>query len=205
MALVLMGCSDNSAPVVASAGGTDIPPASLMKTSESGGATIITGETSLAYSFLDLETGLCVTLGINDLAKFCARTPPYYDEYSFKQIYLPNADPELQRVIQRVIGTDVTAMVFQVVPGSASNTRGYICGKEPLMVGTARLVRNDNDTFDEAVPPVKTFGYKANGTLMTEGGQKYMLNFVWHIVCHNGDIANAKENFMLELTPAGQK
>jgi hypothetical protein len=203
-AFVLMGCSDNSGPVVASTRVADNAPTSLMKTSESAGATVITGETLLAYSFLDWETGLYVTLGINDLTKFCGRTPPYFDEYSFRQIYLPNADPELQRVIQRVIGTDVTAMVFQVIPGSATNTRGYICGKVPLMVGTANLVRNDNDTYDEAVPSVKTFGYKGNGTLLAPDGQKYMLNFVWHIVCHNGDMANAKENFKLQLTPAGK-
>ena len=204
-AFVLLGCSDNSAPVESSTSATDNPPTSLMKTSESGGATIITGEALGAYSFLDWETGLYLTLGINDLTKFCERTPPYLDEYSFRQIYLPNADPELQRVIQRVVGTDVTAMVFQVVPGSATNTRGYICGKVPLMVGTATLVRKDNDTFDQDVPPVKTFGYKANGTLVAPDGQKYMLNFVWYIVCHDGDIANAKENFKLQLTPTGNQ
>jgi hypothetical protein len=146
-----------------------------------------------------------VTINIIDLTMFCNFQKPYYDELSFKAILLPNADPELQRVIQQVIGTDVTAMAFQVVPGSATDIRGYICGKTPIAMGTAKLMRRDNDVFGlvQDNPNVKAFGYKANGTLEGPEGQKYLLNIVVHIVVDEGDIANAKEYIKIQLTPTG--
>jgi len=205
LAFVLLGCSDNSAPVVASASNSDNPPTSLMKTSESG-ASIVKFDTYWRYQFLD-ETGLLVTVGINNLDNFCSNTPPYTEEFSVKQIFLPTADPDLIRVMQWIVGTDVTAMAFQVVPGSSTNLRGYICGKEPMAVGTVRVVRKDNDAsgLSQGDPNAKAFGYKVNGTLEGPEGQKYQLNLTWRIVYHGGDNPNSKEHLKIQLTPAGNQ
>jgi hypothetical protein len=203
-AFVLMGCSDNSAPVEGSTSLTDNPPASLMKTSGSG-ASIVKFDTYWRYQFLD-ETGLLVTVGIDNLSNFCNSIPPYTEEISVKQIFLPSSDPDLIRVMQWLIGTDVTAMAFLVVPGSSTSLRGYICGKEPVAVGTVRVVRKDSDALGstQGDPNAKAFGYKVNGTLESPEGQKFQLNLVWHIVYHDGDNPNSKEYLKIQLTPCGK-
>jgi hypothetical protein len=203
-AFVLLGCSDNSTPVEGSMSVTDNPPAPLMKTSGSG-ASIVKYDTYWRYQFLD-ETGLLVTVGIDNLYNFCTGATPYLEEISVKQIFLPTGDPDLIRVMQWLIGTDVTAMAFQVVPGSSTTLKGYICGKEPIAVGTVRVVRKDNDALGstQGDPNAKSFGYKVNGTLEGPEGQKFQLNLVWHIVAHGGDDPDSKEYLKIQLPPCGK-
>jgi hypothetical protein len=117
VAFVLLGCSDNSAPVVASTGVSHTPATSLMKSSGSGAYIERYDMTYWVYWFMD-ENGLLVTFGVNDIQTYCDRTGGK-DPFSYKDLYLPNADPDLRRWIEQIKGTGVTAMAFQVVPDPA--------------------------------------------------------------------------------------
>jgi hypothetical protein len=204
MAFVLLGCSDNSAPVVASTSVSDHPSTPLMKSSASGAYIERYDMTYYVYWFIN-ENGLLVTCGVNDIQAYCARTGGK-ETFSYKDLYLPNADPDLRRVMEKLEGTDVTAMAFQVVPGSGVTLRDYICGLEPIAVGTANLRSEDNDVLAwmQDKNNRNAFGYNANGNLVAPDGQKFRLNIVDRYVW-DPTTGWYNEVFKIQLTPTGGK
>jgi hypothetical protein len=200
MAFVLLGCSDNSAPIVASTDAHQNGPASLMKTSGPG-AWIIRDAYNGGYYFYDENTLLL--LGVNDLSLWCNRLGGY-DEFKFKDIYLPNADPDLRRIVEQQIGRDLTARVYDAHLFTGT-LRELCCNNEPIAVGTATWRLNDNDVLAYAQDNNNSnaFGYKVNGTLDGPDGRKYMLNFVFRYVWDPGT-TRYNEVFKLQLTPTGK-
>jgi hypothetical protein len=205
IAFVLLGCSDNSVPIVTPTSIGDNTTASLMK--ESGpGAWVFKYDYNIGWWFLD-ENGLLLTLGINDLSKYCDRQPPYFDEFAFKDIYLPNADPELRRIMEQANGGDVAALLFQVdLLPPETPLRSYICGKTPIFFGTASFIYTDNDAiaYLQDNENANAFGYKAHGILTGLNGHPYNLNLVYRAVW-NPDGKNSHEVFKIQLTPVRGK
>jgi hypothetical protein len=204
MAFVLSGCSDNSAPVVTSTVGSDNSAASLMKSAGSGAHIERYDMTYYVYWFMD-ETGLLVTFGVNDIQKYCERTGGK-DPFSYKDLYLPNADPDLRRWVEQIKGTGVTAIAFHVVPDPAKlYLRDYICGEVPIAVGIANFKYQDNDVQAWLLDGnnANAFGYGANGILADPEGQTYALNLVYRYMWKPGT-TRYNEVFKLQLTPTGQ-
>ena len=203
MAFVLLGCSDNPAPVVGSTSVGNIPATPLMKPSGSGAYIERYDLAYWVYWFMD-GNGLLVTLGVNDIQAYCERTGGK-DTFSFKDLYLPNADPDLRRCLEQIRGTGVIAMAFQVVPDPTKDLRGYICGMEPMAVGTANFGYQDNDVLAwmQDNNNSNAFGYKANGALVAPDGQTYKLNLVYRYVWDPGT-TRYNEVFKLQLTPTGK-
>jgi hypothetical protein len=203
MAFVLSGCSDSSAPVIASTSVSDLPATPLMKSSASGAYIDRYDMTLYVYWFID-ESGLLVTFGVNDVEAFCARTGGK-DTFSFKDLYLPNVDPDLRRQLEQIEGRGVTALAFQVVPDPTKDLRGYICGMEPIAVGTADFRLEDNDVLAwmQDNKNSNAFGYKANGILVAPDGQKLTLNVVYRYVWDPGT-TRYNEVFRLQVTPTGK-
>jgi len=151
------------------------------------------------------ENGLLVTLGVNDIQDFCDRIGGK-DPFSYKDLSLPNTDPDLRRWIQQIKGTGVTAMAFQVVPDPVKlYLRDYICGQVPIAVGIANFRYQDNDleAWELDGNNSNAFGYGANGTLAAPDGQKYMLDLVYRFVWKPGT-TKYNEVFKLQLTPTGK-
>ena len=143
-------------------------------------------------------------LGINDLDSWCAYQGGR-DVIEFKDIYLPNADPELRRLVEKQVGRDITAAVWDVSPFTG-DLRALCCNYAPIAVGTASLLVKDNDVYAylQNNKNSNAYGYKANGTLYGPDSRKYTLNFVWHDVWDPG---TTKYNHVwkLQLTPAGRE
>lgn len=200
LAFVLLGCSDNSAPVVASTSVSDNHATPLMKSSGSG-ATILRGETGLALEFYDPDAGLVLVLGVNDLAAFCSGQGGWLDVVDFKRIFLPDTDPTLKRMVLQMKDEDMGAIVW-----AAS---GFVspCVSEPIAVGTVRFVRTDNDFYASSQDNNNSnaYGISANGTLVGQDGQVYMLNFVFRGVWDGEDNASRKVVLKIQLTPTGKE
>jgi hypothetical protein len=121
MAFVLLGCSDTpqspvaSTTALTSTNGNTGP--SLMKPGGGSGAVIERfGTNYLIWWFLD-ENGMLVTIGVNNAADYCNYISAAKDVFSWKLVYLPYADPDLMgRIVAQMKGSDLTALVFQVVP-----------------------------------------------------------------------------------------
>jgi hypothetical protein len=199
MAFVLVGCSDKSAPVVAPSSVSDKPTNALMKSSESG-AFIVRQEARAFFTFFDANSGLRLLLGINDLTSFCDGEG-VFDIWSFKDIHLPNADAEPRRMLRLMTGDNVGAIVWHPDPWP------NICGSVPLAVGTANVVRTDNDFLaaSQDNPNSNAYGFKAHGTLVGPEDQVYQLNFVLHGIWDGVDPASRKLEVKIQLTPTGGK
>jgi hypothetical protein len=197
LALVVTGCTDNSASIVAPANISDNPATPLMKSPESG-ALILRQEAKLYLTFFDATSGLRLLLGVSDLSSFCSGVSGF-DTWSFKDIFLPNADAEPRRMLRHMTGDNVGAIVWN--PDHWPN----ICGYVPLAAGTANVVRTDNDFFagSQDNDNSNAYGFKAHGTLVGPAGQVYQLNFVLRGIWDGVDPASRKVVFKIQLTPAG--
>jgi hypothetical protein len=200
LAIVLVGCSDNSAPLVPSTNVADNHTTALMK-SPGSGATILRGETGLALDFYDPDAGLVLVLGVNDLAALCNGQGGWLDVVEFKRIFLPDADPTLKRMLLQMKDEDMGAIVWA--------SSGFVspCLSEPIAVGTVHFVRTDNDFYANSQDNNNSnaYGITANGTLVGPDGQVYKLNFVFRGVWDGEDNASRKEVLKIQLTPTGRK
>lgn len=206
ISLLFIGCSDKSISPVETTGVND--NAVVLQKETGPGAWIIKYENEGAFWFEDEETGLVLTLGLNDPWIFC--TDFIGETFSFRDLFLPNADPELRRILERMKEKDITAKVWQVDPwptdyDSFCTFFGPITPFEPMATGTASFSIRDNDLLAWAQPNNNSnaFGYKANGTLYSQSGQKYKLNLVYHAIWDGDDFVTFHDFFKLRLTPTG--
>lgn len=204
--LLFMGCSDKSIAPVETVGAND--NAVVLQKETGPGAWIIKYDYNGAFWFTDEEAGLVLTLGLNDPWTFC--TDFVGETFSFRDLFLPNADPELRRILERMKEKDITAKVWQVDPWPTDYENfctffGPITPFEPMASGTASFSYRDNDLLSWAQPNNNSnaFGYKANGTLYSLSGQKYKLNLIYNIIWDGDEGANYHEVFKLQLTPTG--
>jgi hypothetical protein len=200
---VFMGCSDKyQDPVTPNTSDEKTAP-SLYKTTGPG-AWIIEYDANHAYAFLDEESGLILTLGIKDPSEFCSGTLNF-DLFSFKDLLLPNSDPDLRRLIRKITGKDISAYVwqFESVP---ANLIEFTCTNQPIAGGTAKFVSTDNDYYvGEGGNNRDSFGSKANGTLTGTDGSTYKLNLVYHALVDKEEITLFKEVLTIHLTQTGKK
>jgi len=205
--LLIIGCSDKSISPVQSTSATDNP---VVLQKETGpGAWIIRDEFNGAFWFADQESGLVLELGITDPWLRCSEGD-HFETFEFKDIYLPNADPELRRIVEQIKGEDLTAMIWQPDPWPSEFTtfcNFLATAGDPLAVGTANFMYIDNDViaYDQDNKNHNAFGYKANGTLYGPDGKKYKLNLVERGVWDGVDLATYKETFKIQLTQTGKK
>lgn len=201
--LIIIGCSDKSITPIETTGINDNP---VVLQKETGpGAWIIRHDEEMAWGFYDNETGLMLLLGVNDFDIFCNNPVGGADIISIKDIYLPNADPNLRRLIALQKGTDFTAIVWQT-DSWPSDFCGFINSESPLATGTAKVIYTDNDFYAWAQdnPNSNSFSYKANGTLVGQDGKVYKLNLVDHVIWDGDDYSKYKEVLKLQLTPTGK-
>ena len=201
VAVTFLGCSDQSqSPIAPNA--NDNTVTSLMK--PGSGAFIIKHDEEIWWWFIN-DTGLMIILGINDVAEFCDGTGGI-DLMSIRDIYLPNADPNLRRLVAHQHGNNYTARAWQVdAPPAYEDLCDFLNNQTPLAIGTAKLIYNDNDYYAwlQDNNNVNAFGYKANGTLTGVDLKVYKLNLLYKIVW-DPDGTKFNENFKLQLTPTGK-
>ena len=196
-AVLLLGCSDSSEPVIPPTD-TQAGQPSLMKSTESG-AMILKFEVATYFLFYDAEEGLVLSLGINDLAEVCGGGTPF-DVFDYKELYLPGTDPNLRRLVRQMKGEDVGAIVWATETWPVA-----LCTIDPLAVGTADVIRTDNDLYANTQdnPNADAFGYKAHGSLLGPEGQTYRLNLVYRAIWDGVDLSSLKQIVKIQLTPTG--
>lgn len=194
--LIFIGCSDTLTPPDQSS------QSFLQKEGNGEGAGILRYEAENYYIFLDFEAQLLLFIGVNDVLETCNGTGGF-DIMKFKELLLPNADPELRRLIMQINCGDAAAIVWQASDWPA-NLCDFALSTEPLAIGTVNFRYTDNDfnAWWQEHPNSNPFGYKANGSLVGLNGEEYNLNFIDRI---NWDWETTKwiENFKIHLIPRG--
>jgi len=200
--LMLIGCSDKSISPIETTGVNDNPVV-LQKGSSGNGALIIRHGEEIWWGFIN-DDGLMLILGINDIESACAGLGGI-DVMQIKDIYLPNADPDLRRLVAIQRGKDFAAMVWQV-NAWPDDLCGFLHSEVPFATGTANLTYTDNDFYAWAQDNqnANSFGYKANGTLLGQSGGMYKLNLVYRIIWDNIEYNHYNEVFKVQLTPTGK-
>jgi hypothetical protein len=207
--LMLIGCSDKSISPIETTGVNDNPV--VLQKDTGPGAWIIKDEFTGAFWFFG-DNGLLVLIGQkNDPWSHCSGVRDR-DLFSFKDIYLPNADPELRRIIEQIKGKDLVARVYYVDPWPSGYWETFcqfwrqVEPMEPFAIGTANFLYVDNDLLAWAQDNKNhnAFDYKANGKLIGQDGQKYILNVILKGVWDGVDLATYKEVFKIQLTPTGK-
>ena len=194
--ILFLGCSDKTTQPVESSNLT------LQKVGNGEGAGIVRYEQENAFGFIDYDEHLIIVLGINDMQNFCNGTGGM-DIFKFKELLLPNADPELRRMVMSIKAFDVTASVYQ-----ADEWPEYFCdftlSHQPIAVGPANFNYTDNDVnaWWQDNPNANAFGYKANGSLVGPTGQRYNFNFFYR-VAWDGVETIYVENVNIHLVPRG--
>jgi len=194
--LLIIECSDKSTQPVEFTSGT------LQKESNGSGAGILRYEAENAYGFIDVDAHLMLVIGINDFTGYCTEGSGM-EIFSFKELLLPNADPELRRLIMQITARDVTAVVWQA-DAWPEDFCDFAINNQPLAVGTANFKYTDNDfnAWWQEHPNSNPFGYKANGTLVDQSGQQYNFNFFDRIIW-DWDGSKYKENVKIHLVSKG--
>lgn len=198
--LLITGCSDKSkAPVETNETTSNV--VSLHKDSGPG-AWIIRYEADYwFYFFYDEDAGLALTLGINDISKFCNDEGGFDIDY-VKELYLPNADPNLRRMIDLEKAHDYTAMIWQTNSAPDPNNLGnLICEQQPMASGPVKFLARDNDWYAwiQDNKNSDSYGFKANGTLESQEGKFYNLNFVYHFMWDGKSGERQNEVFKIQL------
>jgi len=194
--LLLIGCSDKTVtPVESSAG-------SLQKENSGSGSAILRYESEGAYGFYDEDTHLLLAIGINDPSSFCSGGGGM-DWFEVKELLLPNADPELRRLVLQIRANDVTAIIWQA-DFPPEDFCAFMLDNEPLASGMVNFMYSDNDCWSVLQGNLNSnaFGYKAQGSLESTGGQSYNLNFFDHITW-DWDRTWIRENVKIQLVPNG--
>jgi len=194
--LVLIGCADKSTQPVESSS------VSFQKETSGLGAGILRYEAENAFGFIDVDAQLMLVLGINDFSNFCA-VGGGMDIFKFKELLLPNADPELRRLIMQITARNVTAVIWQT-DAWPEDFCDFVLNNNPLAVGTANFKYTDNDfnAWWQEHPNSNPFGYKANGSLQSQSGQRYNFNFFDRIIW-DWDGSKFRENVKIHLVPNG--
>lgn len=196
---IFIGCSDQQAPTA----GTNNDAPVLMKPG-SGGATIVKYQDEYWVWFRDYNAGYSLFLG-NDMREWC-EYEDNYDEFNFRDIFLPNTDPEVvDRILGITKGDDIRAFVWAWPPQGC----GYYTSTDPIAIGTARVIGVDNDIVMWAEPERKnanSFGWSVHGTLEGPEGQVYNLSahfrYVWKWAWPE-DGSEDKISVKINLTPVG--
>ena len=129
------------------------------------GAGILRYEAENAYGFIDVDAHLMLVIGINDFSGYCTAGSGM-EIFAFKELLLPNADPELRRLIMQITARDVTAVIWQA-DAWPEDFCDFALNNQPLAVGTANFKYTDNDfnAWWQERPNRNPFGYKANGSV----------------------------------------
>jgi hypothetical protein len=194
--LLVVGCSDKTNQPVESSNIT------LQKEGNGEGAGILRYEAENAYGFIDVDAHLMLVLGINDFPAFCSDEGGM-DWFKFKELLLPNADPELRRLIMQITARDVTATIWQA-DSWPEDFCDFVLNNQPLALGTANFKYTDNDfnAWWQEHPNRNPFGYKANGSVESQNGQNYNFNFFDRIIW-DWDGSKFMENVKIHLVPKG--
>ncbi len=204
--LLFIGCSDTQKSPVTPDNGSNSSVNSLKKTTGPGAWIFRNSNTPYdAFVFLDEANGYLLTLGIKDPSEFCSGTNNY-DVFSFKELWLPNADPDQRRVILKIKGDNISAFVWHF-DSAPANIILFMCSNQPTAGGTAKFISNDNDYFSflQENNNMNSLGTKANGTLTGTGGEIYKLNLVYHAVWDGENILSLKEIIKVNLALTGKK
>lgn len=184
LAFVLAGCTDTPGPVAASASGIDNPAALLAKTSGPG-AWIYRGTyDTYRYGFLDANSGLAALVGVNDFSTFCVSFEDGIDEFPFKDLLLPDADPDLRRVMEQVKGTDVSISVWDLDVFQGGFCATGRAGYRPIAVGTVHYINTDNDLLAwlQLNYNMNAYGCMAEGSATGPEGQAYRVTIVYRAI-----------------------
>jgi len=202
LASVLMGCSESAAPVVTPTTPSDHPVPSLAKI-DGPGAWIFRYEGLTGWLFFDAENQWLAAIGFTDVSTWCDGVVAL-SMVSIKDIYLPNADPDLRRLIFQQKGRDVAAVVWH-----GTSWPENVCelfSSLPTAVGTINFSDKNNDvTWWLDNKNSNTFGEKAQGRLTGPDGQVYQLNLTWRIVWDGDDGTRVHMVTNINLTPTGKK
>ncbi len=202
LALLMIGCTDKS--VQPSASSSVNKQTTLQKDNTGNGAWLYRYETEIAYMFSDEASKNVILIGFTDPKALC--TGGDYEIFPVKDIYLPNTDPDLRRLIEQVKNKDVSIYVFHIDPWTQDWCEFLSTTGDTLCWGTGKFAYQDNDVYAwfQENPNVNSFGYKANATLYNKDGQKYMLNFVYKTVWDGVDVSTEKVTFKLQVNPVGK-
>jgi len=205
MAFVLVGCSDNSGPVVTPSSSAEhvVPP--LGKTDGPGAWVYTYGMSTFAF-FLDPNSGWFLLLGVNDGSDLCSGEGGL-DNFSFSEIYLPNADAiEFRRDIAKLVGRNLTAMAWRrtLPPGPLC---AFLQANPPDATGIANFMFVNNDYYADVQdnPNSNAWGCKANGTLKAPDGQVYQVNLVLRVSSDGADgLQHFTNVYKVQITPTGK-
>jgi hypothetical protein len=206
ISITFCGCYDKSSDAITPASVNPNVMPSLAKTSGPGAWIFRFENTGYAF-FYDVNTGLFVTIGVNDIPDFCSDNGGL-DIFEVRNLVLPNSDPELRRVLQIVKGSDKSCSIWKTdsppVP-TKDGISNFISTNTPIATGTAALVYTDNNLNADETDGKNSdaFGYKVNGTLQGQDGQLYKLNLVYRFVWNGVDPSKFKETTDIMLTPTG--
>jgi hypothetical protein len=194
--LLFIGCSEKTAQPV------ETSTVSLQKESSIEGAGITRYEAESYYTFWDGQ--LLLIIGCNDLSLACSGGGGY-DLFKFKELLLPNVDPELRRLIMQINAGDATTIVWYMESWPEDNDLcPFVLNNEPIAIGTANFNYTDNDFYAwwQGHPNSNPYGYKANGSLVGSNGQEYNLNLVDRIIW-DWDGSKFREHGKILLVPKG--
>jgi hypothetical protein len=134
--------------------------------------------------FRDRNAGYTLFLGV-DIREFCNGVDDF-DEFNFRDIFVPNTDPGVvDRIVSMARGDDIRAYVWS---WSDPSTQGcaYYTSIDPIANGTARVIGVDNDLVMWGDPDrnnANSYGWSVHGTLEDPEGQVYNLSahfrYVW--------------------------
>jgi hypothetical protein len=177
---------------------------SLKKTTGPGAWIIIDNEKHAA-AYLDEDSGYLLTLGIKDPTEFCSPTQNY-ELFNFRDLILPNSDPDLRRTISKITGEDISAFVwhFDSVP---ANIITFACNNQPIASGNVKFVYTDNNLYVvNGGINRDSFGATANGTLTGTDGKTYKLNLVYNgLVDKNDPTTLFRQIINIHLTLTSKK
>jgi len=205
MAFVLVGCSDNSGPVVTPTSSAEQLVPLLGKTEGPGAWVYTYGIKTFAF-FLDPNSGWFLLLGVNDGSDLCTGADGL-DMFSISEISLPNADAiEFRRSILKFGGRDLTAMAWRRIspPGPLC---AFLQANPPDATGIAKFMFNNNDYYADVQdnPNSNAWGAKANGTLKAPDGQVYQVNLLLRVSWDGADASQHQTIvYKVQMTPIGK-
>lgn len=186
MALLVIGCNDQQAPVSMSKN-TPVLPSNLAKgPPASSGPIVIRSQTLFAVFFIDSDKGISASIGA-DPVEFCNGIVNF-DIVELQEISVPE---DANRLIDLIKGSNVTASVWPF----ATFDCDLFATTTPLATGTVKLVNTDNDLLVFLNPDnrnANAFGFTAQGKLTRPDGSQANFNGVSKCVWDGNDINSLK-------------
>jgi len=197
LGIIFWGCSDQQAPTA----GTDNNTPVLMK-GGSGGAQIVRYQGETWVWFRDFNAGYTLFLGA-DMREEC-NDVYLWDEFNFRDIFLPDTDPEVpRRIVGMTKGDDIRAFVWAWPPQGCD----YYTTTDPIAIGTAKVINVDNDVtmWDAPSNNANSYGWSAQGTLEDPEGQVYNLNLHFQSVWKwSWPADGSKDKFVVKINLASR-